>query len=201
MIKSGNLVAITEAVKATPYHLLRLTDPKGNILIGAARGVPREDWIKDKLASYISGPSKNPYLTLYGRETNGKYQLICEIETDQVLPTQAPVKMTNTKAEANFELLQENSRLQSKVEILQFQNNELTRQIADLQNQLEDQEQTIAEMESETVPNLSENQNMLLEFAKPLLPGLQAFAFNMLAQYLPQNQTLPNNDQPGENFN
>jgi hypothetical protein len=201
MIKSGNIVAITEAVKATPYHLLRLTDPKGNILIGAARGVPREDWIKDKLASYISGPSKNPYLSLFGRETNGKYQLICEIESDQVLPTQAPLKMINSKAEANFELLQENSRLLSKVEILQFQNEELLKQIADLENQVADQEQTISEMEAKTVPNLSENQNMLLEFAKPLLPGLQAFAFNMLAQYLPQNQNLTTNDTPGAEAN
>ena len=202
MIKATETKKIAEAVAATPYTYLRLSDPKGNIVIGGSRSQSREDWLSQKLNSYLAGPASAAYYCLYGKEAAGKYQLICEIETDK--PQQVPVisaKPMNTKAEANFDLLQENAKLSSKVEVLEFQNRELLSQISDLAAQVEELESTISEMEAEQVPNLSENQNLLVEFAKPLLPGLQAFAFNYLSQFLPQNPNLPANDSPGETGN
>lgn len=196
MIKAKDKSKIAEAVEATPYLYLRLTDPKGTVLIGGSNG-SRKDWLEKKLYSYIDQPGKFQFYQLYGREKAGKYQLICEIEPETVSTVSAaPVKIMNSKAEANFDLLQENAKLLSKVEILEFQNRELLSSIAELEKTVEDLEQTISEMEGEAVPALSENQNLLMEFAKPLLPGLQAFAFSYLSQFMPKQPT--NNESPGE---
>lgn len=202
MIKASETKKIAEAVASTPYTFLRLSDPKGNVKINGSRTQNREEWLSSKLNNYLAGPATAAYYCLYGKEAAGKYQLICEIETDKA--NQAPVisaKPMNNKAEANFELLQENAKLTSKVEILEFQNRDLLAQIADLEGQIEDLEKTVEELQAEDVPNLSENQNLLVEFAKPLLPGLQAFAFNYLSQFLPQNPNLPNNEPTGETSN
>jgi len=195
MIKAKDKSKISEAVEATPYLYLRLTDPKGTVLIGGSNG-SRKEWLEKKLYSYIDQPGKCQFYQLYGREKAGKYQLICEIEPETVSTVSAPVKFMNSKAEANFDLLQENAKLLSKVEILEFQNRELISSIAELEKTVEDLEQTISEMEGETVPALSENQNLLMEFAKPLLPGLQAFAFSYLSQFMPKQPT--SNEFTGE---
>jgi len=197
MIKSSDKSKIEEAVNSTPYINLRLSDPKGNVLIQGTRSMDRNTWLKEKLYSYLNSEPKHSYYCLYGREAAGKYQLICEIDTD--MKNVPLIKSTvNSKAEANFDLLQENARLNSKVEILEFQNKELLNLISELEKNIEELEKTIEDLESENVPQLSENQNMLIEFAKPLLPGLQAYAFQYLSQFMPKQPNSITNESTGE---
>ena len=136
---------------------------------------------------------------LSGREQSGKYNVITEIETGMKKPSAEPIKTISSKAEANFDLLQENSKLLSRCQILEYQNEELLKLISEQEKTIEELEKTIDELEAEEQPTLSEQQNLLVDFAKPLLPGLQAFAINFLSQYLPQQPNLTDDQRGTQN--
>ena len=198
MIQANEISKTSEAVKNTPYSYIRLTDPKGTTLVGAKK-MDREKWIQENLIPYLKNEPKSSYYLLSGREQSGKYNVITEIETGMKKPSAEPIKTISSKAEANFDLLQENSKLLSRCQILEYQNEELLKLISEQEKTIEELEKTIDELEAEEQPTLSEQQNLLVDFAKPLLPGLQAFAINFLSQYLPQQPNLTDDQRGTQN--
>lgn len=112
------------------------------------------------------------------------------------------ISAASIKSAANFDLVQENAELKFAKLYLEKQLAEAELKISDLESQIQEMESDLAELETQPAPALSENANLLMEFAKPLLPTIQAMAFAMMSKYLPQPENqLPTNDSPGTENN
>jgi hypothetical protein len=197
MLKTSDFTEIKRRIEAAPFQCIRFVNESGEKIISRSNNA-KPDLFLDKVEKVLKEFSGTGHFQ--GKQSiqdKNWINLFSVTSGNGSTPVQ-PV--ANLKAEANFNLLQENSRLQSEVKVLEYQNKQLTDQVADLLNQVKDLEETIAEMEEEEpVGTLSEQQNLLMEFAKPLMPGLQAFAFSYLQKFLPQQPQT--NELPGEENN
>ena len=184
---------LKEKVNSSPYRYLRVVDAAGKKLLSSS--VSDKDQFNSKLETLFkayTGPA-----ILQGKQSQQDKDWI-NLYTINPQSGSAPlVSAGSSKAEANFSLLQENAKLSSKAEVLEYQNQQLLSENADLKKAIAELENQLAELEEEVQPpGLSEPQNMWLELAKPLLPGLQAFAFHYLSKYIPQPNQQPN-ELPG----
>ena len=182
---------LRERLNNCPYRYLRVVDAACKKLLSSPAA--NKDQFSSKLETLFkryTGPA-----TLQGKQSQQDKDWINLYNINNQSNAAPLVSAGSTKAEANFSLLQENAKLSSKAEVLEYQNQQLLSENSELRKTVSELESQLAELEEEP-PGLSESQNMWVELAKPLLPGLQAFAFHYLSKYIPQpNQA--NNELPG----
>jgi len=198
MIKTTDFQEIKRRIETAPFQCIRFINESGEKIISRSNNSKPEIFL-DKVEKVLKEFSGSGHFQ--GKQSIQDKNWITLFSVTSGSASSIPVTpVANLKAEANFNLLQENSNLQSAVKVLEYQNQQLKDQVADLLIQVKDLEDNIAEMEEEQqIGTLSEQQNLLMEFAKPLMPGLQAFAFSYLQKFLPQQP--PNNELTGEETN
>lgn len=202
MLKTSDFNEIRRRIESAPFTCIRLVNESGEKIISRANASRPEMFLGkvEKILSDFSGTGH--FQGKQSIQDKSWINMFSVSSGTPALSAPAPISAGTLKAEANFSLLQENSKLQSRCEVLEYQNRELSQKLADLENQVKDLEEQIADLEEEEKPVLSEQQNMLMKFAEPLLPGIQALAFSYLQKYLPQNPAQPQiplqNELPGE---
>lgn len=205
MLKTSDFNEIRRRIESAPFSCIRLVNESGEKIISTSVKTAHDLFLGkvEKILSDFSGTGH-----FQGKQSSIDKSWINMFSVSSDTPTLSappPISAGTLKAEANFSLLQENSKLQSRCEVLEYQNRELSLKCSDLENQVKDLEDQIADLEEQDKPVLSEQQNMLMKFAEPLLPGIQALAFSYLQKYLPQNPSQPQiplqNELPGEKGN
>ena len=184
--------SLQEQINNSPYRYLRVVDAAGKKLLSSPAA--NKDQFSSKLETLFksyTGPA-----VLQGKQSQQDKDWINLYNINSQVNTAPLVSAGSTKAEANFSLLQENAKLSSRAEVLEYQNQQLLSENSDLKKTISELESQLAELEEEEPPGLSETQNMWMELAKPLLPGLQAFAFHYFSKYIPQPNQI-NNELPG----
>jgi hypothetical protein len=202
MLKSSDFTEIRRRIESAPFQCIRLVNEQGEKIISRANN-SKPDAFLDKVENVLKEFTGTGHFQGKQSIQDKSWINLFTINSGTNMISQ-PGPSSNMKAEANFALLQENSKLQSRCEVLEYQNKQLSDQVNDLLRQIADLEENVADLEAEAAPvQLSEQQNILLEFAKPLMPGIQAMAFAYLQKFLPQGpeqvpaQIYQANDQPG----
>jgi len=203
MIKTSDFPEIRRRIESAPFQCIRLVNEQGEKIISRANN-SKPDAFLDKVEKVLKEFTGTGHFQGKQSIQDKTWINLFTISSGTTGSMLQPVPITNMKAEANFELLKENSKLQSRCEVLEYQNKQLIDQVSDLLRQISDLEESIADLEETAQPaQLSEQQNLLMELAKPLLPGIQAMAFTYLQKFLPQQpepvqpQIYQANDKPG----
>lgn len=197
---------IIKTIQDSGCSFIRMVGPDGRQKKGYNQTTEKPtDHFTKKLQPYLLNPDFDGGIYRIEGKGGGRSEVIKILDIQKDGPESMKdntISAASIKSAANFDLVQENAELKFAKLYLEKQLAEAELKISDLEGQLQELEADMAELESIPAPALSENANLLMEFAKPLLPTIQAMAFAMMSKYLPQPENqLPANDQPGTENN
>jgi regulator of replication initiation timing len=204
--KPSDTEKICKTIQDSGCSFIRMVGPDGRQKKGYNQTTEKPtEYFVSKIQPYLQNPDFDGGIYRIEGKGGGRseVQKILDIQKDGPETMKEPIiSAASIKSAANFDLVQENAELKFEKLYLEKQLAEAELKIQDLESQIQEMESELAELEEQPAPALSENANLLMEFAKPLLPTIQAMAFAMMSKYLPQPENqLSANESPGTENN
>lgn len=202
----NELDKVLVAIEEQPHKFIRLVDSSGKVIIPFnGPKIERIDHFDKFFRSFLTTSNTAPGLySIEGKHTGKSgYLVLAQVDKKNGSfipnPHMAPANNLPLK-NPNIEYIENNAELRSDVQILNYQIAQKDAYILELEETIESLNQTIEQMskedEEEKKPLLSENAQMIMDFAKPFIPLAQGIAMHLLSKYMPQPPP-PTTDENG----